>query len=198
MALKEITENEKDALRQMYEFTEAYVDYYCDYVNNPETDAHRMNGCLPLIKSVIDKPAKSIPKPAKRASTPKPTTYEEVQNLIASVPKLRDYVRMIERWAKESRNPNYEYCVTDTHTTRLWLTNNYEKALSFSKTQSKIGTESYTVYAIKKEEDGTYKLHRDCSYLGGEYMKASFNDESYLHYNYLAEMVGETNIFKIE
>lgn len=90
MALKEITGKEKDALRQVYEFVEAYVDYYCDYVDNPETDAHRMNGCLPFIKSIIDKPAILKPK------------SQSVEELILANSELKAYIDTKVRWAKET------------------------------------------------------------------------------------------------
>ena len=182
MALKEITEKERNALRQVYEFVEAYVDYYYLLVDNPETDAHRMNGCLPLIKSIIDKPAKP----------------QSVEELILTNPELKGYIDTKVRWAKESRNPNYKYCVTDGETTRVWLTNDYDKALQFAKTQSKINEDDFVVYSIQQMKDQTYKLKRECFYTEGDYMAASFAHELYLHYNYVAEMVGETNIFKIE
>ena len=186
MALKEITEKEKYALRQVYEFVEAYVDYYCDYVDNPETDAYRMNGCLPFIKSIIDKPTKRKPKP------------QSVEELILANSELKAYIDTKVRWAKESRNPNYKYCVADASTTRIWLTDDYDKALQFAKTQSKINEDDYVVYSIQQMKDKTYKLKRECSYMEGDYTAASFVYEIYLHYNYVAEMVGETNIFKIE
>lgn len=185
--MREITENEKDALRQMYEFTEAYVDhwYECDATK-------QLANCLPLVKSII----KKLDKPAKR--TPKPAKPQSVEELILANIELKAYIDTKVRWAKESRNPNYKYCVTDGETTRVWLTNDYDKALQFAKTQSKINEDDYVVYSIQQMQDQTYKLNRECWYTEGDYMAASSAYELYLHYNYVAEIVGEENIFKIE
>jgi hypothetical protein len=188
MALKEITENEKDALRQMYEFAEEFAEGYADYWDNCDA-TKQLKDCLPLVKSII----KKLDKPAKR--TPKPQSVEE---LILTNPELKCYIDAKVRWARESRNPNYKYCVTDGETTRVWLTDDYDKALQFAKTQSITNEDDYVVYSIQQMKDKTYKLKRECFYTDGDYMAASFAYELYLHYDYVAAMVGETNIFKIE
>lgn len=171
-------------LQDVYDFIEAFVDYYDGdpevYEGEP-TDAARMKQCLPAIKEIL----KSKRHVEKKAVEPQQPTFSEEE--------FKNAIYNAEKRAAEAVNPNYRYCVVDPDMTKCALTDDIEHAMREAKSRSMCGEDFVYVLEIRKTPDG-YMTFFDAVFMRGEYTDAH-DRESYLHYNYIAEATEK--IYKI-
>ena len=168
-----------NALSEVYTFVERYVDIYKDYEpieKGVETDAQHLYKILPNVKKILD----AQPKIIKENKTPKLNEGEIIIHKNELYNKLR--------YAKESVNPNYKYCVTDAGFNECYLTQDLFTAMKKAKALSIINNEFSYVLEIRKVQDGTYKTFKIGAY-DNDYYKDYGDGEMFLHFNYIAERV---------
>ena len=184
--------NKKDsiAVDEVMQFLRAFVDYHI--VETPiepdaPTDAQMLEKNIPVLERLLTEKPKR-----KRARKPKTMSYSDYDKVYDADQTFKNYVDARMRYARESVNPNYKYCVCHDSFGSICLTDDLDAAMQFASTQSKLNTRTgYNVMKIVQKRDGTYVTVKECWYRDGEYYDG---DGSYfLHYNYIAQNAFEIN-----
>lgn len=181
---------DKTAVDEVLEFLKAFVDYHIDEtLIEPDvlTDAQMLAKNIPVLERLFaEKPKR------KRTRKPKTVSYSDYDKLYETDQTFKNYVDARMRYARESVNPNYKYCVCSDSFGSVWLTDDLDAAMRFASTQSKLNTRtSYNVMKIVQKNDGSYITQKECWYNNGKYYDG---DGSYfLHYNYIAQNAFEIN-----
>lgn len=171
----------KHSLQKIHKFLEAYVEYHIDEKPVEEgvlTDAQILAMELPVLKSLIEeqRPQNAYIDAALLNEDPEKWAYS------------------IQRHARECVNPNYDYCVCDYQLTELYLTNDYRAALQKAKNKSRdYGV--WRVLDIRKISDGSYMTFVNSFYTEGEHYDG--DRRAFLHFDYIAQAVGDNKIYKI-
>lgn len=179
MKMIEINKEMLNALSEVYRFVERYVEIYKDdepIEKGIETDAQHFSKILPNIKKILD----SQPKIIKENKTPKLNEGEII------IHKNELYTKL--KYAKESVNPNYKYCVVDAEINECYLTQDLFTAMKKAKSLSIIKDDFSYVLEIRKVNDGTYRTFKIFAY-DNDYYKDYGYGEMFLHFNYIAERV---------
>ena len=171
---------------EICEWVRAWVDYYID--DKPvdddieETDAQRLNRLLPIVERFLNEPKNTL-------------TYDVPFRDIEPL-DTQGVIYLRERKARESVNPNYRFCVVDNNVSECWLTDDIGDAMQKAHTLAVTNRRVYYVLKIDKDDDETYKTWIEGWYdYDGDYMESRYNRE-YLHFNFIAERVGE-DMYKI-
>ena len=184
--------NKKDsiAVDEVMQFLKAFVDYHIDETPiEPDvaTDAQMLEKNIPVLERLLTKKPKR-----KRARKPKTVSYSDYDKLYDTDQTFKNYVDARMRYARESVNPNYKYCVCNDSFDSIWLTDDLDAAMQFASTQSKLNTRtSYNVMRIVQKRDGTYVTEKECWYNNGKYYEGEGG--YFLHYNYIAQNAFEIN-----
>lgn len=126
----------------------------------------------------------------------KPDFAPEVKYVEVEVPvekllnsdEVQDRIKLAERHGRELVNPNFKYCVFSSEMREgLYVTDDFEKALAKAKSLSLSSYGFYTVYSIKRIDDGTYKTFMEETYHGGELL-SDRGGEEFLHFDYLVQV----------
>lgn len=184
--------NKKDsiAVDEVMQFLRAFVDYHI--VETPieldaPTDAQMLEKNIPVLERLLTKKPKR-----KRARKPKTVSYSDYDKLYDTDQIFKNYVDARMRYARESVNPNYKYCVCNNSFGTIWLTDDLDAAMRFASTQSKLNTRTgFSVMKIVQKNDGTYITIKECWYRDGEYYDG--DGHYFLHYNYIAQNAFEIN-----
>lgn len=179
-------ELQKNTLQSVVEWLEAYIDYHIDEPSvlpkGEVTDAQLLSKDLPILKSIL-----------KERNEIKDSPYlpdEDYEDVTLWGQDLKNALFSAAKFARESVNPNYKYCVFDSGLYEVYLTDDFEKAMGAAQSKSKFGG-IWRVCSIKKTRDG-YRCFTECWYNRGEYYEGS--RESFLHYDYIAH---NATIFKL-
>ena len=181
---------DRQAVDEVMQFLRAFVDYHI--VETPiepdvPTDAQMLEKNIPVLERLLTKKPKR-----KRARKPKTVSYSDYDKLYDTDQIFKNYVDARMRYARESVNPNYKYCVCNDSFGTIWLTDDLDAAMQFASTQSKLNTRTgYSVMKIVQKNDGTYTTQRECWYREGEYHDG--NGSYFLHYNFIAQNAFEIN-----
>ena len=181
--MKPITKTQLKALEEVLQFVEAYVDYHIgdkNMIDGEPTDAEILSKYIPQLKSVFGNGAEV--EYAKNAAKEWKESPSEAS--------LKDIIYTERRNAKESVNPNYKYCVTNCDVSVCYLTDSETAAMEFAVSKSKCDTDRYNtwrVLKIMKSKDGTYKTYIVGRVSEGHYYDNDKKNESFLHFNYIAE-----------
>ena len=177
---------QKDTLKSVVEWLEAYIDYHIDEPSvlpkGEATDAQILANKLPVLKSILNE-----------RNEVKDSPYlpdEDYEDVTLWGQDLKNALFSAAKFARESVNPNYKYCVFDSSLYEVYLTDDFEKAMGAAQSKSKFGG-IWKVCSIKKTRDG-YRCFTECWYNHGEYYEG--NRESFLHYDYIAH---NATIFKL-
>lgn len=173
-------------LNRIYDFLQAFVDYYEFDPKVAEdgepTDAAMLEECLPSLKAVID-------------SEDVPTMSIEPQVVVNQVYENDNLYNAIKH-ARESVNPNYKYCVVYNDASECGLTDDIgvamEHAAQVSKTRRLDNINVCRI--VRSDNDGTYrtKIEGWCS--DGHYYDKVHGDGDYLHFDFIAQ---RANVYKI-
>ena len=112
--------------------------------------------------------------------------------------QLDDVVRLREKQARESVNPNYKYCVTDGDIYECWLTDDIGVAMQKAHTLAVCKQRIHHVLKIIKAKDGTYKTTIECCYYDDGRCIDRSDGTVFLHFDFIAQKVGDNNIHKIQ
>ena len=166
-------ELQKNTLQSVVEWLEAYIDYHKDEPSLlPEgepTDAQILANKLPVLKSLLKEEPKN------------PYITDEDQTL--SGQDLKNALFSAAKFARESVNPNYKYCVVDSDLYEVYLTDDLERAMDAAHDKSRYDGGIWHVYQIKQCRDG-YRCLDECWYSHGEYFEGDM--KTFLHYDYVA------------
>lgn len=170
-----------------------YTEYYAgdglvDEEGN-ETDIAMLSRIIPSLDAVIGElcSRKENPKVVEVNKTIEDPS-EHFINVNGQVCKLSDYIYTCEKFARESVNPNYRYCVVQSELNRDgYLTDDIGDAMECAARESRSGGMWY-VLQIFKADDGTYRTRHDVNAVNGELMEYSGHHE-FLHFNYIAQQV---------
>ena len=179
-----IDESVLDNIAEICEFARAYANYFAD--DKPvdddieETDAQRLCRLLPAVERFLDEPKPTYPTIA--------TTFDE---------QIESVLRMRERMARESVNPNYKYCVCDGDIYECWLTDDIGAAMQKAHTLAVSKHRIHHVMKICKAKDGTYKTTIECCYYDDGSCIDRSDKQYFLHFDFIAKKVGDENIHKI-
>lgn len=179
MEMIEINKENLDTLLEVYRFVERYVEIYKDdepIEKGIETDAQHFSKILPNIKKILD----SQPKIIKENKTLKLNEGEII------IHKNELYTKL--KYAKESVNPNYKYCVVDAEINECYLTQDLFTAMKKAKALSLLKDDFCYILEIRKVKDGTYRTFKIGAY-NNDYYKDYGYGEMFLHFNYIAERV---------
>ena len=178
-----IEESVVNNIAEICEFARAFADHFAD--DKPldddieETDAQRLCRLLPIVERFLNEPKKMVDYTAMVLDR-----------------QLESVVRMRERKARESVNPNYKYCAVDCEIYECWLTDDIGAAMQKAHTMAVSNRSIWYVLKIYKAKDETYKTTIDCCYYDdGSYIERS--DGDFLHFDFIAQKVGAFNIHKI-
>lgn len=170
---------QKNTLQSVVEWLEAYIDYHIDEPSvlpkGEATDAQILANELPVLKSLLKERNEIKENPYLQDDFLEDKTFsgQDIKNALFSAAKF----------ARESVNPNYKYCVVDENLYEVWLTDDLEKAMEAAHNKSKYDGSIWHVYWIKQCRDG-YRCLDECWYSHGEYFEG--HRESFLHYDYIA------------
>lgn len=167
-------------LNRMYDFLQAFVDYYEFDPKVAEdgepTDAAMLEECLPSLKAVIES--------------------EDIPTIEPQQVYDNDYLYNAVKLARESVNPNYKYCVVYNDASECGLTDDIgvamEHAAQVSKTRRLDNINVCRI--VRSDNDGTYrtKIEGWCS--DGHYYDKVHGDGDYLHFDFIAQ---RANVYKI-
>ncbi len=179
-----IDEEVVECMVEICDWARVYADYYkndAPIEEDIETDAQMLNRMLPAVERFLEKP--KVYKPAAKS---KPKSKQELESAI--------YFK--EKFARESVNPNYEYCVVHHSLSECWLTDDVEEAMRKARSLAICNKGIYYVLKIYQAQDKTYKTKIEfCYYENGKHIE--HRDRDYLHFDFIAKTVGEENIKKI-
>ena len=169
-----IQDNVIPALREIFEFVEAFVDYHIDEksIDGQPTDAERMRISLPALKGIIDS--------------------EKVDNIVTQE-DLKNIVYNAEKRGREAVCPLYKYRVIDSDIKYCYVTDDISKAMEKAASLSKTSG-PHSVFNIRKANDGSYKTFYEAIYYEGKYNDTDLQD--FLHFDFILQRVG-SNIHKI-
>ena len=170
-----IQDKDIPALREIFEFVEAFVDYHIDEksIDGQPTDAERMRILLPALKGIIDS--------------------ERVDNIVTQE-DLKKIVYNAEKRAREAVRPLYKYCVVDSDITYCYVTDDIGKAMEKAASLSKTSSDFQYVLNIRQANDGSYKTFYEATYYKGKSCDTDMRD--FLHFDYILQRVG-SDIYKI-
>lgn len=178
--MKLIDEKEVTAIAEVVEELERRLEYWGDDMDPEAAGWHRT--VLSGLKGVLERPD----------HTPE-VRYVEVEVPVEKVldgDEIEDRLKMAERHGRESVDPNFRLCVWSTHRTgELWVTDDMEAAMGKAAWLSKAYGTFYTVYEIRKDDDGTYKTWSDTTWCDGEILHE--RHEMFLHFDYMASVAGK-------
>lgn len=182
-----MTQEERTAMEEAYDFLSAFVEYHIDEPPfDPEdglTDAQRLAEYLPILQRMLSN------------TTPDLVQYTDHDySELESNKKYKDYIYSQVRHARESVNPNYKYCVTSSGLHDCYLTDDISVAMEFAAKKSR-DCDMWYVLKIGKLKDNTYKTFVQGVCYDGHYEER--DKHAYLHFDYIAQAVGEDNIHKI-
>lgn len=170
-----IQDNVIPVLREIFEFVEAFVDYYIDEesIDGKPMDAERMRICLPALKGVI--------------------VSERVNNIVTK-DDLKNIVYNAEKRGREAVRPLYKYCVVDSDITYCYVTDDIGKAMEKAASLSKTSSDFQYVLNIRQANDGNYKTFYEARYYEGNWYDTDMR--YFLHFDYILQRVG-SDIYKI-
>lgn len=170
-----IQDNVIPALREIFEFVEAFVDYHVDEksIDGQPTDAERMRICLPALKGIIDS--------------------ERVDNIVTQE-DLKNIVYNAEKRGREAVRPLYKYCVVDSDINYCYVTDDLGRAMERAASLSKTSSDFQYVLNIRQANDGSYKTFYEARYDNGKWCDIDMHD--FLHFDYILQRVG-SDIYKI-
>jgi len=182
-----MTQEERKALEEAYDFLLAFVEYHIDEppfdTEDGLTDAQRLSEHLPVLKRMLN------------PTTPKLVQYsDDDYSEFENNQKYKNYIYSQVRHARESVNPNYKYCVSSSHLTDCYLTDDISVAMEFAAKKSR-DCGMWYVLKIGKIRDGSYKTFVQGICHDGHYQES--DKHAYLHFDYIAQAVGENHIHKI-
>ena len=188
MTFNQITQEQLKALSEALYFLDAFVEYHISeepIEPGTRTDAQELYDILPLLAAIAHNEPVEVTEPEETPIENNGPTQEEIDNMIYNAKKT----------AAESVNPNYKFCVVDSSLRECYLTDDEADAMVCAIKKSR-HSGMWNVCRIFQAEDGTYKTRITGFADGGEYYEPSYRG-SYLHFNYIAEACGNSNIHKI-
>ena len=190
MTFNQITQEQLKALSEALYFLDAFVEYHISeepIEPGTRTDAQEQElyDILPLLAAIAHNEPVEVTEPEETPIENNGPTQEEIDNMIYNAKKT----------AAESVNPNYKFCVVDSSLRECYLTDDEADAMVCAIKKSR-HSGMWNVCRIFQAEDGTYKTRITGFADGGEYYEPSYRG-SYLHFNYIAEACGNSNIHKI-
>lgn len=178
---------QRETLERVVEWLDAYIDYHIDEPSVLEegvpTDAQWLSNDLPVLKGMLSE-----------RNEVKDSPYlpdEDYEDVTLWGQDLKNALFSAAKFARESVNPNYKYCVVDERLYEVWLTDDLEKAMEAAHSKSKCDSCIWHVYWIKQCSDG-YRCLDECWYSHGEYFDGDM--KCFLHYDYIAH---NANVHKL-
>lgn len=181
--MKAINKKELNAIRIAANFVQGYVDYYEDVELCEGNSVVEMQDVLNVLNEIL---SKEDFKPKTR------TIIKTIEKIFEAYPKDMDSkIALAIRKGRESINPLFKYCVFNTRIKGpVFVTDSLEKAMEKAKCLSLSERYSfYEVCSIRKVDDETYKLFKECYYNDGIYYDG--NDEEFLHFDYIRQLCTE-------
>lgn len=170
---------QKETLERVVEWLEAYIDYHIDEPSVLEegvpTDAQWLSNDLPVLKGMLSERNEIKDSPY--------LPDEDYEDVTLWGQDLKNALFSAAKFARESVNPNYKYCVTDSGLYDVYLTDDFGTAMECASSKSKYKSGMWRVFSIKETRDG-YRCFTECWYNRGEYYEG--NRECFLHYDYIA------------
>lgn len=187
----------QDTLREVYDFLDRFVEMYInDTPVEPgeRTDAQILSDKLPIIKGFIDaKNPLTINKPPaiklEDNKVENPNVQEFLECMFGCDDKtkadIKNHLYYIAKFARESVNPNYKFCVANCNLSECYLTDDIGMAMEFASKKSK-GGDSWRVLSIRKCKDGYRTFIEGYCYDGHYYEEGGSRD--FLHFDYIAQV----------
>lgn len=170
---------QRETLERVVEWLEAYIDYHIDEPSVLEegvpTDAQWLSNDLPVLKAMLSERNEIKDSPY--------LPDEDYEDVTLWGQDLKNALFSAAKFARESVNPNYKYCVVDEELYEVWLTDELDKAMECASNKSKCDGGIWHVYWIKQCSDG-YRCINECWYAHGKYFDGDMR--SFLHYDYIA------------
>lgn len=181
--MKVINKKELNAISIASNFIQGYVDYYDDVELYEGNNVAEMQDVLNVFNKIL---SKEDFKPKTKTIT------KTIEKTTEVYPKdMDDKIAFSIRKGRESVDPLFRYCVFNSQIKgQLFVTDSLEKSMEKAKCLSILEEYSFfEVCSIRKVNDGTYKLFKECYYHNGLYNDG--NDEEFLHFDYIRQLFTE-------
>lgn len=171
--MKLIDEKEVTAIAEVVEELERRLEYWGDDMDPEAAGWHRT--VLERLNGILERPDHTPEVPVGK---------------VPDGDEIEDRLKMAERHGRESVDPNFRLCVWSTdRNDELWVTDDMEAAMGKAAWLSKAYGTFYTVYEIRKDDDGTYRTWSDTTWCDGRILRE--RHEEFLHYDYMASVAGK-------
>lgn len=186
----------KDVLLDVYEFLDRFVECYKDdepIESGEKTDAQRFAEKLPVLKKFLEtKDPFTIKKPPiiklEENKIENPNVQEFLECMFGCDDKtkqtIKNHLYAIAKYARESVNPNYRYCVIDGDISECYLTDDIGVAMEFAAKKSK-AQHDWRVLSISKCKDGSWRTFVEGWCDDGHYYERK--GEEFLHFDYISQ-----------